>query len=106
MFVDATAIATCSPWIAVDQHVTPICIGFGVGIVSGGPMSIKVQHTFENMLLQDASSNYFAVFDHIDVTAAGTAADGNYAFPVGAIRMVVNTATSAGTARIHLRQAG
>lgn len=106
MTVDTTTVATCGPWICLDQLVNPFSVGFGVTIVSGGPMSMKVQHTFENMLLQDASSRFMMVYDHVDVTAAGTVADGNYAFPVGAVRLVVNTATSGGTARLHVRQAG
>ena len=106
MSVDATSVATCGPWIALDQFCTPFNVGFGVNLVSGGPPSTRVQHTFENVLNPRVSASFISVFDNIDVTASVTAADGNYAFPVGAIRLVINSMTSAGTVQLHVRQAG
>lgn len=106
MFVNATSVATCGPWIVLDQFETPFNVGFGLNLVSGGPSSSKVQHTFANVLNANVSADFIGVFDNYDVTAAVTAADGNYAFPVSAIRLVVNSMTSSGTVQLQVRQAG
>ncbi len=106
MRVDATTASTCGPWIPFDQFCTPFNASFGGVIVSGGPMTWAVHHTFDNVLANNASASPIYAFVHGDVTAAGTAADGNYAFPVRAARLVITGATSGGTVRINFLQAG
>ena len=106
MSVDATSVATCSPWVAFNQYDTPFNVGFGGVIVSGGPVTWRVEHTFQNVLAANVSAKNIYAFMHGEVTAAGTAADGNYAFPVGAARLVISGAVSGGTVQIDFRQSG
>jgi hypothetical protein len=94
-----------SAWVA-NIHVTPFNIGLGAVVVSGAP-TYTVQHTFDNVL--PATGNFDAStvtwFDHASM--AGVIAvnrDGNYAFPVRAIRIRVTAGT--GTVRLAVIQAG
>jgi hypothetical protein len=93
--------ATTSAWIPLDTNKCPFNIGFGVTIGSA-TLTYKVQHTFDNV--QDSTVTPVA-FDHPDVTGETTNQDGNYAFPVRAIRLNV-TAYTSGTAVLTLIQAG
>lgn len=93
--------ATTSAWIPVDTNKNPFNIGFGVTI-STAALTYKVQHTFDNV--QDSTVTPTA-FDHPDVTGKTVNTDGNYAFPVRAIRLNV-TAYTSGSAVLTLIQAG
>lgn len=106
MSVDATSASTCGPWIPFNLYNSPFNVSFGGVIVSGGPATWAVHHTFDNVLLANASALPIRSFVHADVTAAGTAQDGNYAFPVHAARLVVTGVTSAATVHIDFLQSG
>lgn len=97
----AVSSAASSPWISVNHRLNPFNIGFGVSL-GAGVMTYKVQHTFDDV--QDAAVTPVA-FDHPDVTGKTVNTDGNYAFPVRAIRLTV-TAYTSGTATLTLIQAG
>jgi len=92
--------ATTSAWIPVDHRKTPFNIGFGVVVTN--TCTYKIQHTFDDV--QDSAVSPTA-FDHPDVTGETTNQDGNYAFPVRAIRLNV-TAWTSGTATLTVIQAG
>jgi hypothetical protein len=93
--------AASSAWIPVDHLKNPFNIGFGVTI-GAGVLTYKVQHTFDDV--QDAAVTPVA-FDHPDVTGETTNQDGNYAFPIRALRLTV-TAWTSGTATLTIVQAG
>jgi hypothetical protein len=93
--------AASSAWIPVDHRKNPFNIGFAVTLGSA-VLTYKVQHTFDDV--QDAAITPVA-FDHPDVTGDTTNQDGNYAFPVRAIRLTV-TAYTSGSAVLTLIQAG
>lgn len=97
----AVSSAASSAWIPLNTSKTPFNVGFGVTI-GAGVLTYKVQHTFDDV--QDASVTAVA-FDHPDVTGETTNQDGNYAFPVRAVRLAV-TAWTSGTATLTLIQAG
>jgi hypothetical protein len=87
-----------SPVIATNTYISPFNVGFGVVVT--GTVNYTVQHTFDNP--QTVASPTW--FSHPTVAAATTSQDGNYAFPVAAIKILVNS--GAGTARMTLIQAG
>lgn len=91
---------TTSAWIPLDHRQCPFAVGFGV--VMTGTLTYKIQHTFDD--IQDSSVSPTA-FDHPDVTGETTNQDGNYAFPVRAIRLNV-TAYTNGSATLTVIQAG
>lgn len=79
-------------WLPVDPAQAPFQIGFGC--VTSGTVNYTVQHTFTNV--QDSSLTATA-FNHPYVAAQTANADGNYAFPVSAVRISVTSGSGSVT---------
>jgi len=78
---------------------TPFNVGFGVVVT--GTVTYTVQHSFDNPWTTTSP----VWFDHPTVAAkVDVNADGNYAFPVAAIKVVVTSGS--GTATLTVIQAG
>jgi hypothetical protein len=99
-----------SKWILLDHFKTPFAIGLGCDVT--GTVNYTVQHTFDNPH-PHASSGNIAVpasytlptpFNHSSLAAQTTDADGNYAFPVQATRLLINSGT--GSVLFTVSQAG
>ena len=86
--VSVGSVAASAPMI-MDRKQNPFNVGFGVD-VSGGTLTYTVEHTFSDIL-----AGVTAVwFPHSPIAAQTTNKDGNYAFPVTAIRLNVTAFTS------------
>ena len=86
----------------MNLNTSPFNIGFAVIVT--GTVNYTVQHTFDDVfspLFNPSTATWFA---HPTIAGLGANADGNYAFPVTAIRLLVNS--GGGTARLVLLQAG
>lgn len=85
---------TCTPWWT-DWRQDPFNIGFGV-VVTGGTATYSVEHTFDNLdVVAVATATWMP---NSGVTAATTSTtNGNYAYPVMAIRLNVSTTSTATT---------
>ena len=83
--------------IVVNTNVSPVNIGFGVIVT--GTVNYTVQHTFD-----DPATGFSTWFAHPTVASQTANADGNYAFPVTGIKVLVNSGS--GTASLQLIQAG
>ena len=83
--------------IVVNTNVTPVNIGFGVLVT--GTVTYTVQHTFD-----DPATGFSTWFSHPTVVDETTNQDGNYAFPVTGIKVLVTAGD--GTAALKLIQAG
>lgn len=83
--------------IVVNTNTNPCNIGFGV-LVSG-VVNCTVQHTFD-----DPATGFSTWFSHPTAASLTANADGNYAFPVTGIKVLVNSGS--GTATLKLVQAG
>jgi len=94
--VSKTGVGSSSA-IVMNTNVTPFNVGFGV-IVSG-TVDYTVQHTFD-----DPAVGFSTWFSHPTVAGESTNQDGNYAFPVTGIKVLVNSGS--GTATLKLVQAG
>ncbi len=81
--------ATQSAWIPSDYKQTPFNVGLGV--VVSGTLTYTVEHTFDD--IQDPSVTPTA-FDNAGLVSQTANNDGNYAFPVRAIRLNVTAFTS------------
>jgi len=77
-----------SAWIPVDYIQAPFQIGFGVVVT--GTVDYTIQHTFDDVFNPTVTP---VAFDHPVVAAQTTNQDGNYAFPIRAIRVTVNSGT-------------
>jgi hypothetical protein len=83
--------------IVVNTNISPVNIGFGVVVT--GTVNYTVQHTFD-----DPAVGFSTWFSHPTVAGQTANADGNYAFPVTGIKVLVNSGS--GTATLNLIQAG
>ena len=82
----------------MNTYTSPFNVGFGV--VVSGTVTYTIQHTFDNV--QTVASPVW--FSHPTIAAKTDNQDGNYAFPVAAIKILVTAGT--GTATITVIQAG
>jgi len=91
---------TSSP-IVVSQYLQ-FQVGFGCVVSAGATLTYKVQHTFDvlgdgtNGTTTPANATWF---DHSVVTGQTGNKDGNYAYPIYALRLNV-TAYTSGTVTI------
>ena len=84
--------------IVVNTNTNPCNIGFGVIVDSGSP-TYTVQHTFD-----DPAVGFTTWFDHPTVAGETANADGNYAFPITGVKVVISSGT--GVVTMKLVQAG
>lgn len=84
--------------IPMNLDSTPFNVGFAVVVT--GTVTYTVQHTFDNPWTTTSPT----WFDHPTVAGESANADGNYAFPVAAIKVAVTAGT--GTAQLTVIQAG
>ena len=83
--------ATTSAPIPMDYAMNPCSISLGCVVNGGGTLTYKVQHTFDNIFDSTVTPTWF---DHSVITGKTANQDGNYAFPVRAIRLNVTAYTS------------
>lgn len=83
--------------IVINTNVTPVNIGFGV--VVDGTVTYTVQHTFDSL-----TDGFTTWFSHPTVADKTANEDGNYAFPVTGVKLLVTAGD--GTASLQLIQAG
>lgn len=86
-----------SPALVMNTNQTPFNVGFGVVVT--GTVNYTVQHTFD-----DPGVGFTTWFSHPTVAGQTANADGNYAFPVTGIKVLVNSGS--GTATMNLVQSG
>lgn len=92
---------TASAWIPVNHRAEP-GFGIGIGVTMTGTLTYSVEHTFDD--IQDPTVTPIA-FSHSTIAGKTVNADGNYAFPVRAVRLNV-TAYTSGSATMTLLQFG
>ena len=83
--------------LVMNTNTTPFNVGFGV--VVDGTVTYTVQHTFD-----DPAVEFTTWFSHPTVVDETANADGNYAFPVTGVKVLVTDGD--GTATLNLIQAG
>lgn len=94
--VSQTGVGSSTP-LVMNTNATPFNVGFGVIVT--GIVNYTVQHTFD-----DPATGFSTWFPHPTIASLTANADGNYAFPVTGIKVLVNS--GAGTAQLKLVQAG
>ena len=103
-----TGVSTTSsnwPTYVPDTAVRPFNLGIGC-VVNSTNVAYSVQHSFDYTGSSTFISTAATWFNNINITAATTNADTNYAFPVSAIRIVSTAGSSAGTVQMTIIQAG
>lgn len=94
--VSKTGVGSSSA-LVMNTNISPFNVGFGVTVT--GTVNYTVQHTFD-----DPAVGFSTWFSHPTVASQTANADGNYAFPVTGIKVLVNSGS--GTATLNLIQAG
>lgn len=84
-------------WIPVDYKQSPFNVGFGV--VVSGSLTYDIEHTFDDVFDSTVTPT---AFKHSSLTAQTTNKDGNYAFPIRAIR--INNTAGTGTTTLTILQ--
>lgn len=88
-----------------DYMIRPFNIGLGC-IVNSTNVSYNVEHTFDYTGSSAFISSNATWFLNTGVNAKSTNQDGNYAYPVTAIRLnVLSGSSSTGTVTLKLQQA-
>lgn len=103
MFVHATAVPTAGAWIPLDRFASPFNVSIAGIVGSAGSGVYRVEHTFNDVMRDSSNATAFV---HVDLSAQSNNADGNYAFPVAATRLVVVSAASAQTVSLIVTQSG
>jgi hypothetical protein len=98
-----TGVGISAP-IPMDHYISPFNIGFGVVVSAGATVSYTIQHTFNDVFAADFNPATATWFPHEDLVSQNSNQDGNYAFPIRAMR--VNVGTSNGTVTLTAIQAG
>lgn len=94
--VSKTGVGSSSA-LVMNTNCTPFNVGFGV--VVSGTVTYSVQHTFD-----DPATGFTTWFSHPTIAVKSDNQDGNYAFPVTGIKVLVTAGS--GTATMSLVQAG
>lgn len=91
--------------IPLDHYQGPFNVGIGVVVSAGASLTYSVQHTFDDVWAEDFDASTATWFTNSALGAKTTTLDGNYAFPVTAIRLNVTTYAS-GSVTMTAVQAG
>lgn len=86
--------------LPLDHYQSPFHVGFG--LVISGTATVSVQHSFDEIAVTTPASATW--FNHPSVSGVTASIDGNYAFPVRAIR--INLSSGTGSATLTAIQAG
>lgn len=91
--------------IPLDHYQGPFNVGVGVVVAAGSTLTYSVQHTFDDVWDPDFDASTATWFTNSALGSKQTTLDGNYAFPVTAIRLNV-TAYTSGSVTMTAVQAG
>jgi hypothetical protein len=96
-----TGVGVSAP-TPLDHYISPFNVGFGA--VVSGTATYNIQHTFDDVFSPTYVPASGTWFNHPNFTSATATGDGNYAFPVSAIR--INITAGSGSVNLTLIQAG
>jgi len=96
--VSMTTTGSSTP-IVMNTNTTPFNVGFGV--VVSGTVNYTIQHTFDS-----PATGFTTWYPHPTIASKTDNQDGNYAFPVTGIKLLVNSGTGTYSATLNLVQAG
>lgn len=88
-----------SPAFLLNWRQTNFQVSLGLSL--SGTINVTVQHTFDNV--RDVATSDWTWWPHTSLVTKTSSADGNYAFPVTATRILVNS-TSGGSVTFFVDQ--
>lgn len=99
-----SAVGVSAP-IPLDVNQAPFSVGVGVVLANTPNLTYTVQHTFDDVFASDFDPSTATWFPNASLTDKTSSSDGNYSYPVRAVRLNV-TLYTAGTATMTIIQAG
>jgi hypothetical protein len=102
--VSVTGASTSSTIIPMNLNTNPFNVGFGAVATGAGTTSYSIQHTFDNPW-SVANPTWFFHPSTPSGTPVTANLDGNYAFPVAAIK-ILTSASNSNTITLTVNQAG
>ena len=94
-----SAVAISQPypvdWVKVTSG------GVSIAVVISGTINYDIQHTLDEIFDSSATINWL---DHASMAAKTASSDGNYAYPVRAIRLLINSVTTGATVSMNVLQ--
>lgn len=97
--------AASSAVIPLSLNADPFNVGIGCDVSAGASLTYTVQHTFDDVQSPTFSPSTATWFSNSTIVAQTTDKDGNYAYPVTAVRLTV-TAWTSGSVTMTVIQAG
>lgn len=91
--------------IPLDHYQGPFNVGIAVVVSAGATLTYSVEHTFDDVFAPGFSAASATWFPNSGLASKATTLDGNYAFPIMAVRLNV-TAYTSGNATMTVIQAG
>lgn len=99
-----SSLANSTP-IPLDTYQDPFNVSVAAVLSGGASLTYTVQHTFDDVFAKDFDPSTATWFNHASLASKTTSSDGNYAFPVRAVRISVGAYTS-GSVTFTVIQAG
>lgn len=78
--------------------------GVSLGVTITGTINYDVQHTLDEIFASTTAAQTANWFDHSTIAAKTASSDGNYAFPIRAVRLMVNSVTNGATVSFNILQ--
>jgi len=97
--------ATSSAVIPLSLNADPFSVGIGCDVSAGASLTYTVQHTFDDVFSPTFNPATATWFSNSVIVSQTADRDGNYAFPVTAVRLTV-TAWTSGSVTMTVIQAG
>lgn len=88
--------AGSTAWIPIDRNLAAFAVGFGCTVT--GTADYTIEYTFDNIF--DAAVSPTA-YPHPIVAAKTTNQPGNFAFPISAMRLTVNSGDGSVALTVH-----
>lgn len=91
----------------MDINLNPFNVGLGLVVTdSTGAPSFTVQHTEDDPFLSTFNPSTANWYNHVSLASVTSGADGNYAFAVRAIRLVMSGGSGSAAGKLQIRQSG
>lgn len=103
--VQTVSSQTASAPIPLDLYRDPFNVGIGVSLSAGAALTYTVEHTFDDINAATFNPATATWFSNTGLSAKTASADGNYLFPITAVRLNVTSYTG-GSATMTVIQAG
>lgn len=100
----ASAAGATTP-VTFNLHQSSFTVSIAVALSAGASLTYTVEHTFDDVFASGFNPATAVWFPNDVLVSKTTSEDGNYAFPVTAVRLNI-TAYTSGTATLTVIQAG